>query len=93
MLDLVSIDLQYLNLRRVEFQFDSSALRNLRILNLEGNNLARIENLENFKKLRELNLSNNSLQSTSGLQSLGLLEILSLDGNCLEQITDLHNQS
>ncbi|TKS90841.1 Leucine-rich repeat and guanylate kinase domain-containing protein [Collichthys lucidus] len=53
-----------------------------------GNQLSRIEGLENLKSLQVLDLSLNSINSLSGLQNLHLLGSINLEKNLISEIQE-----
>ncbi|KAE8281400.1 Leucine-rich repeat and guanylate kinase domain-containing protein [Larimichthys crocea] len=55
---------------------------------LRGNQLERIEGLENLKSLQVLDLSLNSIKSLSGLQNLHLLGSINLEKNLISEIQE-----
>jgi len=60
-------------------------------LNLAGNQIMFISNLNNLKKLKILNLRNNLIRSINGLENLKALEELYLDGNQIQEVQGLNN--
>ncbi|XP_028935145.1 leucine-rich repeat-containing protein 9 isoform X3 [Ornithorhynchus anatinus] len=55
-------------------------------LDLDGQHLFRITNLEKLEQLRWASFSNNSLSKIEGLESCSHLEELILDGNCITKL-------
>ncbi|XP_053459141.1 leucine-rich repeat-containing protein 9 isoform X4 [Nycticebus coucang] len=55
-------------------------------LNLDGQNLFEITNLEKLENLKWASFSNNNLTKMEGLESCVNLEELTLDGNCISKI-------
>ncbi|XP_072485470.1 leucine-rich repeat-containing protein 9 isoform X4 [Notamacropus eugenii] len=55
-------------------------------LNLDGQNLFEITNLEKLVNLRWASFSNNNLTKIEGLESCVNLEELTLDGNCISKL-------
>lgn len=55
-------------------------------LNLEGQHLFEITNLEKLENLKWASFNNNNLTKIEGLESCVSLEELTLDGNCISKI-------
>ncbi|KAM8740600.1 leucine-rich repeat and guanylate kinase domain-containing protein isoform 3-T3 [Acanthopagrus schlegelii] len=55
---------------------------------LRGNQLVKIEGLENLKSLQVVDLSLNSIRSLSGLQNLHLLGSINLENNLISEIQE-----
>ena len=55
-------------------------------LNLDGQHLFEITNLEKLENLKWASFSNNNLTKMEGLESCVNLEELTLDGNCISKI-------
>ena len=66
-------------------------LTNLKILNLNNNEISEIKNLENLTELRILKFNKNKLTEIKGLEILSKLEVLSLHNNNIEEINGLEN--
>ncbi|XP_077981548.1 leucine-rich repeat and guanylate kinase domain-containing protein-like isoform X2 [Glandiceps talaboti] len=68
-----------------------SNLENLpvKFLNLRGNEIQKIENLETLDKLQYVNLSGNQISSLSGLQNHDVLEIVDLEDNQIQELTEV----
>ncbi|XP_050540565.1 leucine-rich repeat-containing protein 49 isoform X2 [Daktulosphaira vitifoliae] len=67
-------------------------LSRLVFLDIYGNQVERITNLDNLNNLRVLLLGKNRIKRIEGLKSLQRLEVLDLHGNQLTQIGGLQNQ-
>ncbi|XP_070559088.1 leucine-rich repeat and guanylate kinase domain-containing protein-like [Ptychodera flava] len=61
----------------------------LKFLNLRGNEIEIIENIETLSKLQYLNISGNSIRSMSGLQDHDVLEVIDLEDNQIHDITEV----
>ncbi|MHA1649827.1 MAG: leucine-rich repeat domain-containing protein [Candidatus Helarchaeota archaeon] len=66
-------------------------MRNLSILNLEGNRIKKIEGLESLSNLQDLNLSNNQIERLYQLTSLKKLRFLRLKQNRIRKIENLRS--
>lgn len=55
-------------------------------LNLDGQGLTRLSNLDKLVNLRWASFNNNELSRVEGLDNCSLLEELSLDNNCLTKL-------
>ncbi len=53
----------------------------LKVLNLAGNLIRKVANLESLKSLEELNLRRNRIRSTAGLEVVPTLEKLYISNN------------
>nr|XP_025046618.1 leucine-rich repeat-containing protein 9 isoform X4 [Pelodiscus sinensis] len=66
--------------------FNSSWYPRITVLNLDGQHLSKIANLEKLENLRWASFSNNNLTKIEGLESCLNLEELTLDGNCISNL-------
>lgn len=65
------------------------ALTNLEYLNLTGNRVASLHDLDGLSKLYRLSLKNNSLADLEGIGDLSALQVLDISGNAVEDLTPL----
>jgi hypothetical protein len=82
-LSLISFDLSYNQLQKIENLF---YLTSLQILNLSHNSITVVENLEGNTNLRQLNLSDNAIHSIFIRSPLPSLAVLDLSGNKLRRL-------
>lgn len=68
---------------------DSSALKNIKYLNLGNNRIDDISNLAGLKSLKELNLSHNNISDISMITGLPNLESLDLSFNSIYDFSSL----
>ncbi|XP_043372598.1 leucine-rich repeat-containing protein 9 isoform X4 [Dermochelys coriacea] len=66
--------------------FNSSWYPRITVLDLDGQHLSKIANLEKLENLRWASFSNNNLTKIEGLESCLNLEELTLDGNCISNL-------
>uniref|UniRef100_A0A8C3T2G8 Leucine rich repeat containing 9 n=1 Tax=Chelydra serpentina TaxID=8475 RepID=A0A8C3T2G8_CHESE len=66
--------------------FSSSWYPRITVLDLDGQHLSKIANLEKLENLRWASFSNNNLTKIEGLESCLNLEELTLDGNCISNL-------
>uniref|UniRef100_A0A8C8RA21 Leucine rich repeat containing 9 n=1 Tax=Pelusios castaneus TaxID=367368 RepID=A0A8C8RA21_9SAUR len=66
--------------------FSSSLYSRITVLDLDGQHLTKIANLEKLENLRWASFSNNNLTKIEGLESCLKLEELTLDGNCISNL-------
>ncbi|XP_069495003.1 leucine-rich repeat-containing protein 9 isoform X2 [Ambystoma mexicanum] len=71
--------------------FDTICFAKITTLNLDGQNLSRLTNLEKLGNLRWASFSNNFLTKIEGLENCTHLEELTLDENCITQLAGLSN--
>ncbi|MBQ9980070.1 MAG: leucine-rich repeat domain-containing protein [Oscillospiraceae bacterium] len=64
-------------------------LTNLEYLNLTGNRVASLHDLEGLTKLTRLSLKNNSLADLDRIEALTALQVLDISGNAVEDISPL----
>uniref|UniRef100_A0A8D0H1M9 Leucine rich repeat containing 9 n=1 Tax=Sphenodon punctatus TaxID=8508 RepID=A0A8D0H1M9_SPHPU len=65
---------------------NSSWFSRITVLDLDGQHLSKIANLEKLENLRWASFSNNNLTKVEGLESCLNLEELTLDGNCITNL-------
>ncbi|XP_056401266.1 leucine-rich repeat-containing protein 9 isoform X2 [Hyla sarda] len=70
-------------------EFNNSWYHMITTLNLDGQNLSRITNLEKLENLRWVSFSHNHLSRIEGLQNCVKIEELCLDGNCITKLDGL----
>ncbi|XP_035301763.1 leucine-rich repeat-containing protein 9 isoform X2 [Cricetulus griseus] len=68
------------------FQLTGNWFLKITALNLDGQHLFEITNLEKLENLKWASFSNNNLSKMEGLESCVNLEELTLDGNCISKI-------
>ncbi len=89
----VKLRLSYENINIIDEITNLRDLKNLMILDLQGNNIVEIEGLNGLQNLRRLSLDFNKIKEIQGLEDLINLEILNLKGNKLEIISGLNQLS
>ncbi|XP_038612832.1 leucine-rich repeat-containing protein 9 isoform X2 [Tachyglossus aculeatus] len=67
-------------------QLSENWMSKITSLDLDGQHLFRITNLEKLERLRWASFSNNNLTKIEGLESCSHLEELILDGNCITKL-------
>ncbi|KAG9481289.1 hypothetical protein GDO78_010496 [Eleutherodactylus coqui] len=70
-------------------EFNNSWYHMITSVNLVGQNLSRITNLEKLENLRWVSFSNNHLSRIEGLENCVKIEELCLDGNCITKLEGL----
>ncbi|KAG8561130.1 hypothetical protein GDO81_015257 [Engystomops pustulosus] len=70
-------------------EFNNSWYHMITSLNVNGQNLSRITNLEKLENLRWASFSNNYLSRIEGLENCVKIEELCLDGNCITKLEGL----
>ncbi|KAM8921171.1 leucine-rich repeat-containing protein 9 [Pelodytes ibericus] len=70
-------------------ELNASSFRMITSLNLDGQNLFKISNLEKLENLRWASFSNNYMTKIEGLERCINLEELCLDGNCITKLEGL----
>ncbi|XP_069806493.1 leucine-rich repeat-containing protein 9 isoform X1 [Dendropsophus ebraccatus] len=70
-------------------EFNDSWYHMITAVNLDGQNLSRITNLEKLDNLRWASFSNNDLSRIEGLENCVKIEELCLDGNCITKLEGL----
>lgn len=70
-------------------ELSSTSAAAITVLNLHGNNVARIEGLNHLSRLARLNLSSNCIQGIENLQGLASLTSLNLASNRLRDLRGL----
>ncbi|MEJ1269402.1 leucine rich repeat containing 9 [Cricetulus griseus] len=78
--------LRKLNISFNEFTCLDDVYHLITALNLDGQHLFEITNLEKLENLKWASFSNNNLSKMEGLESCVNLEELTLDGNCISKI-------
>lgn len=68
-------------------------LRDLKVLDMNGNNISEIKGLKNLINLKRLDLSENKITEIKGLEKLENLEELDLGGNKITEIKGLENRT
>jgi leucine-rich repeat-containing protein 49 len=64
-------------------------LAELKVLNLAGNQIRKICNMQGLVSLEELNIRRNRIRSTTGLEAVPTLEKLFISNNELQNLTSL----
>ena len=85
--DLEEISLHQLNIRKIE-NLDKFC-RQLRIIYLQDNAIAKLENLKRLKSLEYLNISMNVIEIIEGLEGCENLKKLDLTLNFVGQISSI----
>ncbi len=67
--------------------------RNVRSLNISGNSISNIYDLQHLSQLEELYAADNLIRDIDSIMNLEWLEIIDLSGNEIEDITPLLNMS
>jgi Leucine-rich repeat (LRR) protein len=86
-LEIETIFLSARNLK--EIPVDIKYFSNLKTLNLNNNEIEKMENLNNLYKLKLLNLSNNKIKNLNNIERLGVLEEFHIENNEIEEVCDL----
>ena len=88
--EIFELDLSELRLFEIPKQVGQ--LFHLKQLNLSGNQIEIIENLESLTVLKELDLENNQIKEIKNLKTLKELTLLNLGANFIKEIKELDNQ-
>ncbi|CRH03828.1 leucine-rich repeat protein [Plasmodium relictum] len=84
---LEELDISHCLLSKTTFLRKCTNLKNLKTLNLEGNNINSIRYLENFEKLKNLNLSNNKISKIFPDSFPNSLENLNISNNLIRSLS------
>ncbi|CRG95828.1 leucine-rich repeat protein [Plasmodium gallinaceum] len=84
---LEELDISHCLLSKTTFLKKCTNLKNLKILNLEGNNINTIKYLECFEKLKILNLSNNKISKICSNSFPNSLENLDISNNLIRSLS------
>ncbi|KAJ6658013.1 hypothetical protein lerEdw1_001672 [Lerista edwardsae] len=74
-------------------EFQSNWLSTITVLDLDGQHLSKISNLEKLENLRWASFSNNNLTRIEGLDNCVNLVELTLDGNCITNLEGISRLS
>lgn len=85
---LPELDLSELGLEQIP---DLSLLTHLRVLNLSGNLISKLEGLDNLGSLQRLDLDGNQISRLEGLDNFGSLRQLYLNRNQISKLEGLGN--
>ena len=88
--EIFELDLSELRLFEIPKQVGQ--LFHLKQLNLSGNQIEIIENLESLTVLKELDLENNQIKEIKNLKTLKELTLLNLGANFIKEIKELLTQ-
>ncbi|SOV19082.1 leucine-rich repeat protein [Plasmodium gaboni] len=88
---LEDLDISFCLLSKTNFLKKCPNLKNLKTLNLEGNNINSIKYLENLQHLKVLNLSNNKISKISPDSFPKSLENLNISNNLIRNLSPFDN--
>ncbi|GAW82912.1 hypothetical protein, conserved [Plasmodium gonderi] len=86
---LEELDISYCMVARTNFLNKCTNLKNLKKLNLEGNNINSVKHLSHLEILKDLNLSNNKISKMSPDTFPVLLQSLNLSNNLIRNLSPL----